>query len=387
MSSHVVVKTISDALERLEKYIENEQYRGYDPYDVLKSPIFRLPFFRSSKLVRFGSQQVFRRIPFNMRPVLGIEKGLSPVTLGCCIQAYAYRIQTASDNKRIYAEKTEKLISQVELMRSKGYSGACWGYEFDWQGRYANIPARTPTVVATGFITNGLFEYYRSTGNEPALALCISASDFVLRDLNRTCEGHTFCFSYSPVDRQKVFNASMKGARLLAQVNSVQADSNLESAARSAVDFVVNHQRSDGSWGYAAGDARTWADNHHTAYVLDALHEYMTLTGDMRHEARLRRGLDYYIEKFFDGPVPKYYDGQKYPIDSTALAQSILTLVRFEKVEKALDVALWGIKNMMDPRGFSYYQRHVWFTHKTPYMRWSNGWMYAALAALVKKVS
>lgn len=376
---------LSDALERLEQYIEDEQYKGYDPYDVLKSPVFQLPVLRSSKVLRFGAQQLFRRLPINLRPMLGIAKGLSPVTLGCCIQGYAYRMRTKGRNEATYVRKAEALITKLESLQATGYSGSCWGYEFDWQGRYANIPADTPTVVATGFITNGLFEYYRVSGSRTALRLCTSAADFVLNDLQRTCDGDTFCFSYSPVDRQRVFNASMKGARLLAQVFSVNGAANLKAAAASAVAYVARHQRADGSWGYATGDARTWSDNHHTAYVLDALHEYILLTGDTLYQPQLEKGLAYYLDNFFDGPVPKYYDKRKYPIDSTALAQSILTLLRFEKVEKATAVALWGINHMTDTRGFSYYQRHRWLTHKTSYMRWSNAWIYAALAALVKR--
>lgn len=376
------VGIIAEAAESLESYIEKEHYRGYDPYDVLRSPIFRLPILRSSKIIRFGVQQVFRRIPFNLRPLLGITKGLSPVTLGCCLQGYSYSVIEKPEKRDLYLGKGDELVSVLDGLQSAGYSGACWGYEFDWQGRYANIPAGTPTVVATGFITNGLFEYYKATGNRDAFRLCESATGFVLRDLHRSCEGETFCFSYSPVDSQRVFNASMKGARLLVQVYSVNGNTELVSAARGATEYVVKQQRPDGSWGYSAGDARTWADNHHTAYVLDCLDEYMKLSGDTRHKAALDRGLAYYRSNFFDGPVPKFFDNKKYPVDSTALAQSILTLVRFGDIEKAAEVAQWGIQHMRDVEGYWYYQKKRLYMHPTSYMRWSNGWMYCALRSL-----
>jgi len=68
-----------------EDYIVAENFRGYDPYDFLTSPIFKLGFLQN-KPARFYSQQIFRRIPFNLRPLFGIKKGLNPVTIGLSIE-------------------------------------------------------------------------------------------------------------------------------------------------------------------------------------------------------------------------------------------------------------------------------------------------------------
>ena len=78
--------TIEESLKSLEHYSGEENYKGYDPYDALKSPIFDLPFFRSNKLIRFGAQQFVKRFPVNIRPLLLVPKGLDPVTLGLFIQ-------------------------------------------------------------------------------------------------------------------------------------------------------------------------------------------------------------------------------------------------------------------------------------------------------------
>ena len=86
---------IEESLRKLINYIESQNYRGYDPYDALKSPLFKLPVLRSNKLIRFGSQQLVKRSPVNLRPLLGIPKGYNPVTLGLCIQGYSYLAQSA----------------------------------------------------------------------------------------------------------------------------------------------------------------------------------------------------------------------------------------------------------------------------------------------------
>ena len=149
-------------------YIESEEYKGYDPYDGLTSPLFKLPGLNTNKKVRFYSQQLIKRFPISLRPMLFIHKGYDPVTIGLCIQAYT-NLSDIQDNKRqYYYKKIDYLISKLEELQSKGFSGTCWGYNFDWVSSIVTIPAYGPNVVATGIITNALFEYYKISGSETA---------------------------------------------------------------------------------------------------------------------------------------------------------------------------------------------------------------------------
>ena len=43
-----------------------------------------------------------------------------------------------------------------------------------------------------------------------------------------------------------------------------------------------------------------------------------------------------------------------------------------------------GDRNLRDPRGFFHYQRRRLYTVRTPYMRWSQGWMPYALARFLE---
>ncbi len=363
--------------------MRREEYRGYDPYDGLSSPVFSLPLLSSSKIIRLAAQQAVKRLPFNVRPLLGIKKGYNPVTLGLALQSVAYLLKLQPDGKELYLKSGEYLLGEIEHSSSKGYSGHCWGYDFDWQARYAAIPAYCPTVVATGIVSNGLFEYYRSTQNSRAFELCKSAAQFVINDLNRSEEGKTFCFSYSPHDRQKVYNATMKGARLLAQVYSVTGEKALSDLAENTVRFVVNNQRPDGAWAYSSGDSRTWVDNFHTGYILDCLDEFIKITGKKEFVPYLERGVAFYINNFFvDNKIPKYYSNSVYPIDLTSGGQAILTLTRFGRLDMAESVAGYLIEHMQDAEGFFYYRKGRFFKNKISYMRWSNAWMYVALARL-----
>ena len=212
---------IKKSLKKLQNYIEKENFKGFDPYDALKSPFFKLPFLRTNKLIRFGTQQLVKRLPFNIRPLLLVPKGYNPVTLGLSIQAYANLYSVELESKEKYLKKINFLVNELKKIIPTGFSGACWGYDFDWEARYAKIPAYQPTVVATGIITNALFIAHQITGHNQSAKLIESAAKFVINDLKRTYKENTFCFSYSPFDHQQVFNASMKGARLLAQAYSI----------------------------------------------------------------------------------------------------------------------------------------------------------------------
>ncbi|MCS7054204.1 MAG: hypothetical protein NZM09_10800 [Ignavibacterium sp.] len=384
-NNFITKEKLDDIIFKLINYIKKEDYKGYDPYDVLNSPLFKLPILSSNKLIRFTAQQVFRRIPINLRPLIGIKKEFNPVTGGLCIQAYTYLSKCYPEKKDFFQNEIIYLLEKLEESKSKGYSGYCWGYNFDWEARYTKIPKYCPTVVATGIITNGLYEYWSYTKDERVKKILISSANFVLDDLNRSYEGETFCFSYSPNDRQKVYNATMKGARLLSQVYELTKDIKYILEAKKTVDFVVRNQNEDGSWYYSKGDARKWVDNFHTAYVLDSLKSFIELSGYNEYEEYLKRGLKYYLENLFDeNGYPKYYSDRFYPIDATNTAQSIITLINFNELTKSSQVLFFALDNLYNEYGYFYYRRKF-LMHKTPYIRWSLSWILLSLSGFRSK--
>ncbi len=378
---------ISKSLLKLENYIIKAQYKGFDPYDALTSPFFQLPLLKSFRPIRFATQQVVRRSRVNLRPLLFVSPGLNPVTLGLSIQAYTYLTSLFPEKSDFYHQEIYRLIDKLQELQSSGYSGACWGYNFDWESRYDSIPAFTPTAVATGIITNSLFTNHQFCENKSCKELCINAAQFVLNDLNKTFEGEKFCYSYSPLDRQIVFNATMKAARILAQAYSLTGNTQYLLEAKKTVAFVMHYQRSDGAWVYAHRDARKWVDNYHTGYILECLGEYINLSNDHEYEQNLTKGLNYYFDHFIEsGKIPKFYDQKTYPVDCTAAAQLILTLLRFDRIEVAKEVGIWMIENMQDDGGSFYFRKFSTYVIKTPFMRWSNAWMLLALSRLMYKL-
>jgi hypothetical protein len=382
-----VTTALRQALADADAYVTTEDFSGYDPYDALSSPIFKLPLLRSSHYVRVVAQQVVKRLFVNIRPLLGITKKVDAVSVAWMLEGYACLFAIEPSRRDYYRDRIALCLRRIEALHSRGYSGHCWGYEWDWEPHYAAmpVPAGSPNIVATGIVTNALFETHRLTGIQAPLDSCVSAAEFVLRDLERTVTTDgSFCFGYFPGDRQLVPNATMKGARLCAQAFSLTGDREFCDAARETVKFVTAHQRPDGAWPYSLGDARSWVDNFHTGYLLECLEAYERCTNDSSFSSAKTKGWEYYRASFLtEDYVPKYLDHRVTPIDSTACAQTISTLCTFGDVLTAIQVAPWVLAKMQRPDGGFIYQRHSHFTNRIPYMRWSIAPMFCALARLL----
>jgi len=373
---------VAHALHRLLKYVEKEQFKGFDPYDGLTSPLFQLPVLKSNHRLRFLAQQFIKRSPVNLRPLLGIHPRLNPVSLGLGIQAYSYLF--AAHPLPEYKEKVEAMIDQLVKLIPPNYSGACWGYDFPWEARYASIPAYQPTVVATGIITNSLYIAHTAFNHSLARELVIKGCEFVTTHLNRTVdEDGSFCFSYSPFDREKVFNASMKGSRLLAQGFQLTNNPEWKNLAAQSIAWVMKHQSEEGAWIYSQRNTGHRIDNYHTAYVLDCLDEYIKCTGDDKFSEALKKGIHFYVSHFItEEGQPKFYNDEQWPVDCTAAGQTLLSLVRFGHIDKAKKCALWMINHMQSPAGNFYFRKFKTHTEKTAFMRWSDSWMLAGLSSL-----
>jgi rhamnogalacturonyl hydrolase YesR len=370
-----------ESFNKLKRYCEKENFKGWDPYDGLNSSLFQaLPFLPKSRFFRLAWIQFFKRSPINFRKITGVKKEYNPKGVGLFLTGYCnlYKI----DPKQEYLEKINTLSALLLDLQTPGYSGACWGYNFDWQARAFFQPKGTPTVVATTFIAEALIEAYKITHNKLYLETAISSSNFILNDLNRTFDDYgNFSFSYSPLDKTQVFNASLLGAKLLCLVYEFTKDDNLLKEAKKAVSYACNFQQENGAWAYGTLHYHQWVDNFHTGYNLECIYTYQKVSGDMQFEEHINKGLKYYLKTFFtEEGISKYYNNSVYPIDIHAPAQLIVTLSKLGVLVKnkiLVDkVLLWTLESMQDKRGFFYYQKNKYFNSKIPYMRWAQAWMF-----------
>jgi rhamnogalacturonyl hydrolase YesR len=375
---------VAACLDRLMAYVEAADYAGYDPYDALNSPLIQRLGARN-KWVRVAATHLVRRSPINLRPLLGIRKGHNPKAIGLFLWGYA-KLYALTQEQR-YLERVDYLLGLLEQLRSQGYSGTCWGYNFDWQSWTFLRPRGTPTIVNTSFIGHALLDCYELTGRQKALGLALPIKDFILGDLHRTKLDGTFCFSYTPVDTEAVHNANLLGASILARLTRYCDDDRLPSAVLASMGYSMRHQRDDGSWFYAETDLQSWIDSFHTGFNLQALRYVLEAGLGAQYLAAYRRGVQYYATHFFlaDG-TPKYYHDRTYPIDIHAPAQALCFFSQEGEEFKDLTdrIVAWMLKNLYNGRGFFYFRKGKFLTNRIPYIRWSQAWAFHALTEYLR---
>lgn len=380
------------AYEELAAWCREREYAGFDPFDGLNSRVWQATPLSRSRAARILWTQLFKRSPFNLRRLARVptERNAKGLALFALAKLADFRRLKETDAER----EARTLLGDLASARIEGWSGAAWGYNFDWQGRAFFAPRGVPTIVPTAFAARALLEASQAFNDESYLRLARSSCDFILSDLHHSVEtAEEVCWSYSPHDRTRVFNASLLAAETLALVGRQTGERELLEWAVRGARYAVQRQRADGSWAYGADGYQSWADNFHTAFVLMSLARIMASCDQGRDEfaVAVRRGYEFWRDSFFLATGwPKYYHDRLYPADAHAAGAAIVALTELQwldtgALELAGRIALWAIHNLRDARrGYFYYQRRRFYTVRTPYMRWSQGWMLYALAKMLE---
>jgi hypothetical protein len=379
------------AYDELLSWCREHDFAGHDPFDALNSRLFQATPLAKSRNARLIWTQLLKRSPADFRVVARVpaERNAKGIALFALAQIANYRRVKTEE----CAEQARSLLFELLAMKLDGYSGACWGYNFDWQSRNFFAGRGAPTIVPTAFAARALIEAAQDLQDlhDVCLRTARSVCDFILQDLPRSVDNETeLCFSYAPNSDTRIFNASLLAAEVLAIVGKLTGEHELCDAAERATRYVVNNQRKDGSWLYGTDPKQSWVDNFHTAYVLFSLKRIIKVSGS-EFQPALERGYEFWKNNFFLAEGwPKYYHDDPYPADAHAAASAIVTFLECRELDNnasklAQSVASWTIQNLRDSRGFFYYQRRRFYTVRKPYMRWTQAWMLYALARLLEE--
>ncbi|MBX6366003.1 MAG: hypothetical protein IRZ00_19315 [Gemmatimonadetes bacterium] len=366
----------------LGAWIRRRDYRGYDPHDLLASPLVRR-LTLGSRWLAVAWTQLGKRAPVQVRPLLGVPRTENSKTLALCLEAELRLAAVTAD-----PASWDRAVELVERLRAARGADGGWGYPFPWANRSFLAPAGTGSAVVCAFVGHALLDAAERLGSAEAAALAVGAGEFVRTRLRRIAgPDGTFAFSYTPLDARVVHNASVLAASLLARLAARGDAPGAEAEALAAARFTAAAQAADGSWRYGVARRDGWVDSFHTGYTLIGLREIGARLGTAELEPAVRRGLEYWHRTFLRGPAVRTWPGSDYPIDMHAVAQAIRTLLAFraelpDATGTAARLARWSMREMRGASGHYHYLKGRAVTNRSAYMRWVQAWVLRALAEL-----
>lgn len=382
---------IAYSFKLLKSVIESSplksRFKGYDPFDGLNSPIIKNTFLGNSRIIRLAWVQLFKRNPINFRSLAGIKKIENPQALAVFLSSYCQLYK--NDGLAKHLESIHYLANRIIELKLTKWSGSCWSYPFAWQARAFYQPKNTPLIIPTNYCFNALLDAHEITQNNEYKTVALSVAEFIIHDLNKTKEGDFFAFSYSPGDKSVVYNASLMASQVMSRCYHYTTDKSYKDIAFASVQYCVNYQKDDGSWTYGKKSFHQWIDNFHSGYNLVCLMDYATYCDDHQFDENIKKGLNYYLNTFFNSDgFSKYFNTKKYPLDINNVAQLVITLNKAKKLTEnqvlISSVLNYTITTLQSKKGWFYYQKNKWTTNKNIYLRWSNAWMFYAYSLLSK---
>lgn len=380
MSVQLMVSTLEVSKKILSGVIEDD-YAGYDPFDMLNSRIFNATPLCKSSLLRLAWLQLGKRSPLNFRPLLSVPKKRNPKGVGLFILGMLEDFRRTGD--RYYLEHAKLLGKWLLAERSDRtvWKNSCWGYHFDWQARAFYVPMGKPNIITTCYVARALYELGVITGDREFIEVSFEAARFISSHLYIN-DGERHYFAYIPGESAFVHNASLWGAAWCAFVGSQTNDRCLiEQALRVARQSVAD-QREDGSWFYGERHHHKFIDGFHTGFNLEALHTIKFALRTDEFDKAIASGYGYYIDNLFTKEgIAKYYNSTIYPLDMHSFSQAIITLIKvggrksdFALCDRVINMSL-DLLYLPEQSRFAY-QRTRWFSNKINYTRWTQAWAY-----------
>jgi hypothetical protein len=360
-------------------YIEQNNYEGYDPYDILNS---KIPFLKLGKWPAAIATQIHKRLPIQYHKYIGIKKGRNAKAIGLFISSYC-KLYTFTQEQQ-YLDKAYELYHWLVANTNTEFKGLCWGYNFAWANPEKIVPSNYPSAVVTGTIGKAFIDLHQITFDAKVLQSLYSIADYICSlPITTTSQGK--CISYTHLNKVCVYNASLLGAEILAYLG--QTNMQYAQLAKECVSFVIHYQQPNGSWMYSYNvhnaTERKQID-FHQGFVLESLYniqQHLKLN-DTALQVAIVKGMEYYTKEQFNAEGAAHYRMPKhFPVDIHNQAQGIIThslLAHLHPSYKATSntILSYTLHNLYNSKqGYFYYRKHKWFTNKNNYMRWSNAWM------------
>ena len=255
----ITENTILRSLKKVEKWVEEHDYRAYEPFDGLSSPLRSLTF-KNPLLDRLLAQTV-RQNPFNLRPFLGIKPLPSTKGRGYMGWGYLTMLRTTGDSR--YRQKAVQSLEWLMENKSPKFKEYSWGNHFDFASRGGCYSKDESIIVWSALIGQAFLDGYELLADRRYLDVAESVCRWIL-GLPRERTKMGTCISYMATGQYSIHNANMLGAAVLARTGRTVRKEEYLDVASEAMKYSCSRQRPDGSWWYAEEPRYRWIDNFHT---------------------------------------------------------------------------------------------------------------------------
>lgn len=375
----------------LQKYIKENDYSGYDPFDALNVRLLRnIGLFRCNSFKLFWTQ--FNKwSPLNLRPIFLAPKSFNPK--GGALSLLALINLYKAGREEAHGDDMEKLLEKILSAGVRTAKGMGFGYDFEWQARAFSVPPYAPNTVVSVYVARALLEYSRNFGDglSPVLQ---GIRDFLVYENVIFEDTGNMCFGYVPGKDACVHNVNLMAAAFLSEHYKLTGgtDGELKGKIRKAVSFSIADINKDFSWPYGTKPFHRWVDNFHTAFNIESLLTIRSVFPELGLDDVISGVAGYYLSGLFEKEgTPKYYNNSLYPIDVHVLAEAkiVMNILLKEKNIKGIDLSRvkeiaakndeW-ISRFWSGKEYFYYRKNKFYWNRVPYMRWGQAWMFYALS-------
>jgi rhamnogalacturonyl hydrolase YesR len=395
-------KNLQNSIIKLDNWIENNGWSGYDPYDIKSLPwVLKLSrrgnknkYFEICREITF---EYFYAFPVLTRKLFGVTPQLNSKGMGLFSKAYLDLYKKTG--KQEYLVKSDYCLTWLTENKSYTGSGMGWGYPFDWQSDMI-IPKSTPNGIVTTTVGDAYWAWYKYTGKKEYIDSCVQICLFLVSLPVDHISQSLLCFSYTPLFKNHIHNLNIFIAEFLIKIGMETKNQEWVDLGTMATNYSLSAQMSNGAFDYNGPPEtpKNYVDNYHTGFMLRMLHSIWKLTKRNDIYDALERCFIHYTQNLFeDSTIPKLLPERKYRIDIHSCAESINCLSQLSEdfpdgLKIAKNVAEWTINNLQDDEGYFYYGKLKSrftgriYTSRIPYIRWGQAWMLKSLSNLLSKL-
>ncbi|WP_243685501.1 hypothetical protein [Methanosarcina barkeri] len=275
------------------------------PYDALNSKIVN-KFCSSSQLLEILVTQLNKYSILNIRPIIGVEKGLDVKGMSLFAQSFS-KIYSLTNDQRYKEDLFEcsNFLKNKSLKQKYGFD--CWaGHYFYHRGFDGDIlTPEIPDIITTSNVIKAMVDSYLIFKDEALKDIGKSACDFLIKDLLRKTDDGLYYLQYDTLSEDKIVtDASAKGLTAICKLMPLFDDAEMRTVACKLSEFLIRTQDSDGCWiytKYKSGKIRRQTD-FHQGFIIDSLVEYLSFA-EPKEQDRLidsiKRGVNFYRKNSF----------------------------------------------------------------------------------------